>query len=510
MHLIEDYDTTRNGDYVSKKRRRLSGGVLRREREQRATQKVHLDIGGIVFTTFPSTLSIIPGSLLSSLSCDCEFYNKCTNTYYFDRNPEIFPSILDCYRTGEFHIPLSCCIGSINNELKFWKIPEEYIATCCLKRIEEFEVNRRTMEDLKREFKSSLEEHLMMLGNLSRCADIKLRCWMFLEFPAYSKHAKWWSFFVGMLLVISVINLALSSHPVLTVQGPHNISWVGEFKNNPKFARLFGRLPHPVIVRLDEVVNIILTFEIVTRLITCPSKKNFFRSVLNWLDMTALLTYWVFSIMMNISIYTDLDTREFVLIMFILGSFIFLRILRLFKISSTFKSLRILILVLKRNSRELSTLVLFLMLGMLLFSSLVYLAELHVPDTFTNIPDAFWWSVITMTTVGYGDMYPKSYPGYLVGVMCAMAGMVVSGLAIPIISNNFSLYYNYAKYFRQKFKVSANKNAVSENRFANHGVRGMVRRFHSRKTSSRELSSDPDAGDALFNCRNVTETVTVI
>ena len=86
----------------------------------------------------------------------------------------------------------------------------------------------------------------------------------------------------------------------------------------------------------------------------------------------------------------------------------------------------------------------FVGIGMLLFATFIFYAEFNTEDIFPNIPECFWWAIITMTTVGYGDAAPVSGCGYFVGGLCALCGIVTIGLPIPIIATNFKIFYDYA------------------------------------------------------------------
>lgn len=181
------------------------------------------------------------------------------------------------------------------------------------------------------------------------------------------------------------------------------------------------------------------SFELVVRFTCSPSKMHFFKDVMNTIDFFAIIPYFV---TLGTELAKDKGTQPSMSLALI-RVIRLVRVFRIFKLSRHSKGLQILGQTLKASLRELALLIFFLFIGVIVFSSAAYFAEVDRPNTaFTSIPEAFWWAVVSMTTVGYGDMYPETVGGKLVGSMCAIAGVLTISLPVPVIVSNFSYFYH--------------------------------------------------------------------
>lgn len=187
---------------------------------------------------------------------------------------------------------------------------------------------------------------------------------------------------------------------------------------------------------LESVCVVWFTLEFFSRLIFCGDKVAFFKSAMNWIDFCAIFPFYLELMLRKNNMKTIVVLRVVRIT----------RLFRIFKLSRHSYGLQILGHTLKSSCRELFLLVFFLSIAVIIFSSLIYYAEKdYQADKFDSIPGSFWWSVVTMTTIGYGDIVPKTAPGKCVGILCALCGVLVIALPIPVIVNNFSLYYAHAQ-----------------------------------------------------------------
>ena len=259
-----------------------------------------------------------------------------------------------------------------------------------------------------------------------------------------------------------------------------------------------------VLEYLDYVCTAFFTLELIIRLVFAPNKLNFIRDLMNIIDILALLPLYVQIIMEQTDKFNcHINNRAVLETIFILR---IIRIFRIFHLVKHYRALKILIHAIRASIQELLMLSIFLVIAMLVFSTLIFYAERN-PNSekalgfyegdFGTIPIGFWWATITMTTVGYGDIYPETPMGMAIGSVCAVWGVLLLALTIPVISNNFALFYTHAR-TRERISNKDRARKQSEDETVNAQV------MHSRTPSGvhqekNKLFKGVDAKAFLLN-----------
>jgi len=137
-----------------------------------------------------------------------------------------------------------------------------------------------------------------------------------------------------------------------------------------------------------------------------------------------------------------------------------LRIIRLFKLLRVIKLIRynksfdLIGRVFKNEKDKLFMTIFTVVILLLLASSIMYSVENAVqPNAFPNIPATLWWAVVTLTTVGYGDVYPITVMGKLLSGIISILGIILIAFPSGIISSGFIIEYEKKKLSKRKRKI---------------------------------------------------------
>jgi voltage-gated potassium channel len=230
--------------------------------------------------------------------------------------------------------------------------------------------------------------------------------------PEGGRKLDWFDLSIGVLIVLNVVAFMLESVDAINAR--------------------YGRL-----LRQFELFSVaVFTIEYLMRLWSCTAMPRYRHPIAGRLAY-AVRPIIIIDLLAILPTYLPLlgiDLR-------------FLRVVRLMRISRVLKLGRyseasgLLIDVLRRRSAELGAMVSVLIILLVLASSLMYIAEHDAQaqdGKFASIPDSMWWAVITLTTIGYGDVYPVTIMGKILGGLIAVSGIGIVALPTAIIATGFA------------------------------------------------------------------------
>ncbi|XP_062612150.1 potassium voltage-gated channel subfamily A member 1-like [Saccostrea cucullata] len=376
--------------------------------------RVVLNVSGMRFETQMRTLNRLPHTLLGDKEKRDKFWDPRTQEYFFDRHRPSFPAILYFYQSG----------GRLERPIE---VPSDIF----LSELQFFELGKNVINSYKKKegfFMETDEIPEMPEGTFQR------RIWELLEYPESSIPARVLAVFSVVLIVTSVATFCVETLPVFNGTQCVNTTIISE--NGEAISRLMPNFVHPLFI-IESVCIAWFVIELIARFIFCPSKLKFMKSMINWIDLASITPYFIFMTVFLVTWKCEQGNQGGILS--VLRVF---RVVRIFKLSKHSEGLKILGKTLQTSMQELSMFVLFLAIGIVIFGGAIYYAELPEKHTFfTSIPDAFWWAVVSMTTVGYGDVYPKGVFGKLVGSLTVLCGLLAIALPVPVIVTNFNNFY---------------------------------------------------------------------
>ncbi|XP_028925501.1 potassium voltage-gated channel subfamily A member 3-like [Ornithorhynchus anatinus] len=401
-------------------------------------ERVVINISGLRFETQLQTLGHFPDTLLGDPARRVGHFDPLRNEYFFDRHRPSFDAILHYYQSGgRLRRPVNVPIDIFSEEIRFYQLGEEAL--------EKF----REDEGFLREEERPLPRR-----------DFQRHVWLLFEYPESSGPARGIAIVSVLVILVSIVIFCLETLPEFRDEkdypqappappppppppppdptpGPAGNGSAGP--GGAAAAAAAAGFSDPFFV-VETLCIVWFSFELLVRFFACPSKATFSRNIMNLIDVVAIVPYFI-------TLGTELAERQGngqqAMSLAILRVIRLVRVFRIFKLSRHSKGLQILGQTLKASMRELGLLIFFLFIGVILFSSAVYFAEADDPSSgFSSIPDAFWWAVVTMTTVGYGDMHPVTIGGKIVGSLCAIAGVLTIALPVPVIVSNFNYFYH--------------------------------------------------------------------
>ena len=348
----------------------------------------------------------------------CSDYSLVDNEYFFDRHPRSFNTILNFYRTGKLHVADEMCVLAFNDDLDYWGISDIYLETCCTFK---FATKREQVEEeMEGEAGKLILDDEEDFGQ-GRFVPYQKFLWDLLEKPDTSTGAKAMSSISMLFVVISTIGMILNTMPAF------------------QHTDLSGKpIDNPELALVESVCISWFTLEYLLRFAGSPGKLEFLIDGMNIVDVLAIMPYYVSLFLLNDSsnisppkdgvLSTPLPEPEEeggsieeilqvnkhlsqlisdnIYISLLLQVFRIFKLARILKLGRHSPGLQSIVHTIRQSLRELGLMLMLILIAGLTFASLWFFIEEDEDSGFTSIPTGIYWVVITMTTVGYGDIYP--------------------------------------------------------------------------------------------------------
>ena len=211
---------------------------------------------------------------------------------------------------------------------------------------------------------------------------------------------------IGKLFDIIILALILLSIIVVMLESVHD----------------FNANYHQILYYLEWILTIIFTIEYFLRIYSVYKPLKYITSFFGIVDLLAILPTYLSIIFVG---------TQYLLVIRALR---LLRMFRIFKLGHYVNQGKIILKSLKASIPKITVFLYFVILMVIIFGSIMYLIEGSTNKNFDNIPRSVYWAIVTLTTVGYGDIAPITPLGQFLASMVMIMGYAVIAVPTGIIS----------------------------------------------------------------------------
>jgi len=183
---------------------------------------------------------------------------------------------------------------------------------------------------------------------------------------------------------------------------------------------------------IEWIITSAFLIEYIVRIIVSPKPKNYIFSFLGFVDLMAIVPSFI----------AILFPGAHALV--IIRAVRLLRVFRILKLYRFVKAGHLLLISLRNSFRKILIFMIFVLIIVTILGSIMYVVE-SGNNGFNTIPHSIYWAVITLTTVGYGDIVPFTNLGKFIATFIMLLGYSIIAIPTGIVSAEMSRGFNYNK-----------------------------------------------------------------
>lgn len=384
-------------------------------------KKITINIRGTTYETFESTLAKYPDTLLGCSQKRDEYYDQETRQFCFNRDRQAFNAILFYYQSsGKLIRPNDVKEETFLDDLKFFEIdpwnvtdleygPHNFKKPEKSNKVDGLKIGERGRLRMETSWRASM-------GNTNKQYPV---CNVILSWPC------------AVCVVVYLFTTCLSSMPEYQ-------SAVSTSCKNENTTRLIISHDNPIVL-VRFLCSIWFVLEVILRFGLSLFKFQYFFSFVGAIDIISATSTFVQLLLRPTDTCPQSDVLMRLSNILRLSSFVCI-----FKLSRFSAGLRLFGQTLKACFGQFILSVYCIGMCVLFYSAIIYYSESEQNENIQSIFDAFWYTIITLTTVGYGDVVPMTIAGRLFGAMCSIFGAtIIMAWPATIFVSYFTEIYNH-------------------------------------------------------------------